>query len=134
MEDAHATILDLQAQSDEEVKPASEEDRLSFFGVYDGHGGDKVALFAGENIHQIVAKQEAFKKGDLEQALKDGFLATDRSILNGGPLKRFTRLEALQLILIRPTLRGGGIWLHCDCRHHLCKEDLCRTYSHVLSS
>ena len=83
MEDAHATILDLQAQSDEEVKPASEEDRLSFFGVYDGHGGDKVALFAGENIHQIVAKQEAFKKGDLEQALKDGFLATDRAILNG---------------------------------------------------
>lgn len=83
MEDAHATILDLQSESDEEVKPATEEDRLSFFGVYDGHGGDKVALFAGEHIHKIVAKQEAFKKGDLEQALKDGFLATDRAILNG---------------------------------------------------
>merc|ERR1712093_567422 len=58
------------------------DSRLSFFGVYDGHGGDKVALFAGENIHPIIAKQEAFKKGDLEQALKDGFLATDRAILN----------------------------------------------------
>jgi protein phosphatase 2C family protein 2/3 len=83
MEDAHATILDLQASSDESVKPANAEDRLSFFGVYDGHGGDRVAIFAGENIHQIVAKQEAFKKGDIEQALKDGFLATDRAILNG---------------------------------------------------
>ncbi|EHL00060.1 putative protein phosphatase 2C like protein [Glarea lozoyensis 74030] len=82
MEDAHATILDLQSSSDESVKPASAEDRLSFFGVYDGHGGDRVAIFAGENIHQIVAKQEAFKKGDIEQALKDGFLATDRAILN----------------------------------------------------
>lgn len=83
MEDAHATILDLQTDNGKAIKPASVDDRLSFFGVYDGHGGDKVALFAGENIHQIVAKQEAFKKGDVEQALKDGFLATDRAILNG---------------------------------------------------
>jgi protein phosphatase 2C family protein 2/3 len=84
MEDAHAAVLDLQAESgDEEFKAASVDDRLSFFGVYDGHGGDKVALFAGENIHKILAKQEAFKKKDFEQALKDGFLATDRAILNG---------------------------------------------------
>ena len=84
MEDAHAAVLDLQAEdADTEFKAASVDDRLSFFGVYDGHGGDKVALFAGENIHKILAKQEAFKKKDFEQALKDGFLATDRAILNG---------------------------------------------------
>lgn len=84
MEDAHAAILDLQVENtSKEFKSASVEDRLSFFGVYDGHGGDKVALFAGDNIHKILAKQEAFKKGDFEQALKDGFLATDRAILNG---------------------------------------------------
>jgi len=84
MEDAHAAVLDLQAEdADKEFTAASVEDRLSFFGVYDGHGGDKVALFAGENIHKILAKQEAFKKKDFEQALKDGFLATDRAILNG---------------------------------------------------
>lgn len=83
MEDSHATILDLQLEDGKELKPASPENRLSFFGVYDGHGGDKVALFAGDNVHQIIARQDAFKKGDLEQALKDGFLATDRAILNG---------------------------------------------------
>lgn len=83
MEDAHTAVLDLQAENGQENKPKSAEDRLSFFGVYDGHGGDKVAVFAGEHVHQIIAKQEAFKKGDLEQALKDGFLATDRAILNG---------------------------------------------------
>lgn len=84
MEDAHAAVLDLQAGSNEkEHKAASVDDRLSFFGVYDGHGGDRVALFAGDNIHRIIAKQEAFKKGNIEQALKDGFLATDRAILNG---------------------------------------------------
>lgn len=82
MEDAHATILDLQAGDGKDSKPADKDSRLSFFGVYDGHGGDKVALFAGENVHHIVAKTDAFKKGAFEQALKDGFLATDRAILN----------------------------------------------------
>ncbi|EPS31816.1 hypothetical protein PDE_06774 [Penicillium oxalicum 114-2] len=83
MEDAHAAILDLHAKyngpSDQE--PTDPAQRLAFFGVYDGHGGDKVALFTGENLHKIVSKQESFLKGDIEQALKDGFLATDRAIL-----------------------------------------------------
>lgn len=83
MEDAHATVLDLQTEEGKAPEAAPEEKRVSFFGVYDGHGGDKVAIYAGENIHNIVAKQEAFKKGDFEQALKDGFLATDRAILLG---------------------------------------------------
>ncbi|KAI9822768.1 MAG: Protein phosphatase 2C 2 [Thelocarpon impressellum] len=83
MEDAHAAVLDLQAEDRKNgFKAAPAALRLSFFGVYDGHGGDKVALFAGEKIHKIVAAQEAFAKGDLEQALKDGFLATDRAILS----------------------------------------------------
>lgn len=82
MEDAHAAVLDLHAKylspSGQPTDPAK---RLSFFGVYDGHGGDKVAQFAGENVHKIVARQESFARGDIEQALKDGFLATDRAIL-----------------------------------------------------
>lgn len=84
MEDAHAAVLDLKPEG-EDGKPAPIEGqrKLSFFGVYDGHGGDKVAHFAGENIHKIIARQEAFRQGNVEQALKDGFLATDRAILNG---------------------------------------------------
>lgn len=81
MEDAHAAVLDLQ--NSDKPTPNSKEQRVSFFGVYDGHGGDKVALFSGENVHQILAKQTAFEKGNYEQALKDGFLATDRAILQG---------------------------------------------------
>ena len=85
MEDAHAAILDLQPEDSGKSRNTSPpEQRLAYFGVYDGHGGEKVAQFAGENIHKIIAKQDAFKKGDIEQALKDGFLATDRAILNGG--------------------------------------------------
>jgi protein phosphatase 2C family protein 2/3 len=80
MEDAHAAILDLQ-NPEKPTKPTTVEERLSFFGVYDGHKGDEVALFSGENVHKILAKQAAFEAGNFEQALKDGFLATDRAIL-----------------------------------------------------
>lgn len=85
MEDAHAAILDLQAKytNGEEQKATGPDQRLAFFGVYDGHGGDKVALFAGEHLHKIVAQQDSFSQGDIEQAMKDGFLATDRAILEG---------------------------------------------------
>ena len=84
MEDAHATVLDLQPLEDSEtLKPAASDVRISFFGVYDGHGGDKVALYTGEHLHKIIAQQESFKKKDFEQALKDGFLAIDRAILSG---------------------------------------------------
>ncbi|EGS18492.1 uncharacterized protein CTHT_0050940 [Thermochaetoides thermophila DSM 1495] len=80
MEDAHTAVLDLL--KDDPKQAAQHPSKISFFGVFDGHGGDKVALYAGENIYRIVAKQESFKAGNYEQALKDGFLATDRAILN----------------------------------------------------
>lgn len=84
MEDAHATVLDLKPGDGGDGSTTTAADkRLSFFGVYDGHGGDKVAIYAGENLHKIIAKQEALKAGNIEQAIKDGFLATDRAILNG---------------------------------------------------
>ncbi len=85
MEDAHACLLDLKPETGETTngEKFSSDRRISFFGVYDGHGGDKVAMYAGENLHKIIAKQEALKGGEVEKAIKDGFLATDRAILNG---------------------------------------------------
>ncbi|KID87849.1 Protein phosphatase 2C [Metarhizium guizhouense ARSEF 977] len=80
MEDSHTTVLDLAAGTD--LDPKIHSPKLSFFGVFDGHGGSTVALFAGENIHNIILKQDTFKAGDYAQGLKDGFLATDRAILN----------------------------------------------------
>jgi protein phosphatase 2C family protein 2/3 len=82
MEDAHACVLDLKPE-DQEGPETDSKTRISFFGVYDGHGGERVAIYTGENLHKIVAKQSAFKELNFEQALKDGFLATDRALLSG---------------------------------------------------
>ena len=127
MEDAHAAVLDLQTQQEGKTQQAATSDkRLAFFGVYDGHGGEKVAQFAGEKIHQIVASQEAFSKGDMEQALKDGFLATDRAILNGMTAENMCDDNAYDS---RHSVRGRGIRLHCDCGSGLKRENMGGTLS-----
>jgi protein phosphatase PTC2/3 len=46
--------------------------------------GDRVAKYAGENVHQIVKQQDGFEKEDYVEALQDGFLATDTALLEGG--------------------------------------------------
>ena len=117
MEDARAAVLDLQPEDNGRGrKPSAPDKRLSYFGVYDGHGGEKVAQFAGENIHKIVAKQDAFAKGDIEQALKDGFLATDRAILNGTGDPAAANLT---LSIGRCTVRRRGIRMYRICRHYI---------------
>ncbi|KAG0035716.1 Protein phosphatase 2C 2 [Podila clonocystis] len=69
MEDAHATILDL-----EDAKGTA------FFGVYDGHGGPNVAQYSGEGLHKRIVADKAFVKGDYKTAIKNGFLEMDRAL------------------------------------------------------
>lgn len=78
MEDAHATILDLA----DPKSSASTDSSVAFFGVYDGHGGDKVAIYTGKHLHDIVKKTDGFAAKDYINALKQGFLACDQHILD----------------------------------------------------
>ena len=45
--------------------------------------GDRVAKYAGEHVHQIVKKQQAFSKEEYAEALQDGFIATNTALLEG---------------------------------------------------
>lgn len=78
MEDSHATILKLNDEVDEDV---------AFFGVYDGHGGDKVAIFTGANLHNIVKNTTGFKLKNYGQALKQAFIQCDFDIIDDPPTK-----------------------------------------------
>eukprot|EP00252_Welwitschia_mirabilis_P024223 TRINITY_DN7105_c0_g1_i1.p1 TRINITY_DN7105_c0_g1~~TRINITY_DN7105_c0_g1_i1.p1 ORF type:complete len:337 (+),score=75.30 TRINITY_DN7105_c0_g1_i1:360-1370(+) len=64
MEDAHATVLDL-------------DNSTSFFGVYDGHGGKVVAKFCAKYLHMQVLRNEAYAQGDLPEGLRRAFLRMD---------------------------------------------------------
>eukprot|EP01063_Lacrimia_lanifica_P035230 TRINITY_DN6664_c0_g1_i1.p1 TRINITY_DN6664_c0_g1~~TRINITY_DN6664_c0_g1_i1.p1 ORF type:complete len:640 (+),score=139.56 TRINITY_DN6664_c0_g1_i1:188-1921(+) len=72
-EDAHNAILALPTCPD-----------VQMFGVYDGHGGHRVARFVGENLPKIIdvnlAKMAAGRAPDhIARALEKSFLDTDTS-------------------------------------------------------
>ncbi|KAL4559865.1 hypothetical protein LXL04_032011 [Taraxacum kok-saghyz] len=64
MEDAHAAYPDLGCST-------------SFFGVYDGHGGQAVSKFCARHLHQQLVKHEAFLTGDIGTAVQKAFLRMD---------------------------------------------------------
>jgi protein phosphatase 2C family protein 2/3 len=74
MEDAHTTIDQL---STDDTK------HISFFAVYDGHGGTHAAKYSGLNLHTNVAASKEFLEGDYKKALKNGFLQTDDNLRKG---------------------------------------------------
>ncbi|KAJ1533888.1 Protein phosphatase 2C 2 [Nowakowskiella sp. JEL0078] len=69
MEDAHTTELSIV-----------DGKKISFFAVYDGHGGSTVAQYAGKHLHGRIAKEISFQQGEYRTALKNGFLNTDIDI------------------------------------------------------
>eukprot|EP00944_MAST-04C_sp_MAST-4C-sp1_P014803 g14803.t1 len=48
-------------------------DKLSFFGVLDGHGGDLTSKYCGEHLLETITEQEAFQK--VTAALESGLIA-----------------------------------------------------------
>ncbi|KAI9346439.1 phosphatase 2C-like domain-containing protein [Zopfochytrium polystomum] len=83
MEDAHTTILDLlkeEADISSKLFNANDSRVVSFFGVYDGHGGSSVAKFSGRELHRKIMADPEFKARNYRAAIKNGFLATDQDL------------------------------------------------------
>ncbi|RXG71562.1 putative protein phosphatase 2C T23F11.1 [Armadillidium vulgare] len=76
MEDAHSTILSLP-----------DDPETSFFAVYDGHGGARIAQHAGKNLHKIILQRPEYTRGDLETAIKQGYLDLDYNMMHDKVLK-----------------------------------------------
>ena len=51
MEDAHTQILSLDNDKD-----------AAFFAVYDGHGGSKVAEYAGMHLHDRIVNHPSYSE------------------------------------------------------------------------
>lgn len=77
MEDSHTHILSLP-----------DDPGTAFFAVYDGHGGAKVAEYAGKHLHKFVTKQNEYQEGNIAEALKQAFLEIDNVMLEEESLKQ----------------------------------------------
>lgn len=83
MQDAHVLLPDMMELLSAKPKSVS---RLSYFAVFDGHGGARASRFAAENLHLTLAKK--FPTGDSEnmeklikKSLVDTFKQTDDDFL-----------------------------------------------------
>ncbi|XP_029283234.1 protein phosphatase 1G [Cottoperca gobio] len=79
MEDAHNCILEF----DEET---------AMFSVYDGHGGEEVALYCSKYLPDIIKEQKTYKDGKLQKALEDAFLFIDRKMTTEDVIKELVQI------------------------------------------
>ncbi|XP_048371604.1 protein phosphatase 1G [Sphaerodactylus townsendi] len=77
MEDAHNCIPDLDSET-------------AMFSVYDGHGGEEVALYCAKYLPEIIKDQKAYKEGKLQKALEDAFLAIDAKLTTEEVIKELS--------------------------------------------
>jgi serine/threonine protein phosphatase PrpC len=78
MEDAHVTFDDALA-----FAPGVEGyKKVSFYAVYDGHGGTTSAELLKKNLHGNVLASESFKTHRVSEALVTGFKTTDKAIVD----------------------------------------------------
>ncbi|XP_013857287.1 protein phosphatase 1G [Austrofundulus limnaeus] len=80
MEDAHNCI------------PEFDED-TAMFAVYDGHGGEEVALYCSKYLPDIIKEQKAYKDGKLQKALEDAFLAIDSRMTMEEVIKELVQIS-----------------------------------------
>lgn len=78
-EDAHNTILNYDRDT-------------SFFAVYDGHGGAEVAKYCAMKLPDFVKTLSCYKEGNLEEALREGFLQFDASLVTASVLSELKAL------------------------------------------
>eukprot|EP01094_Clydonella_sp_ATCC50884_P027901 TRINITY_DN8216_c0_g1_i1.p2 TRINITY_DN8216_c0_g1~~TRINITY_DN8216_c0_g1_i1.p2 ORF type:complete len:265 (-),score=91.11 TRINITY_DN8216_c0_g1_i1:601-1395(-) len=51
-----------------------------FYGIYDGHRGQRAAIYAAKHVHGVIVKRECFGT-DPEEAIRTGFMEADVALL-----------------------------------------------------
>ena len=101
-------IRPLTAQGDPE---------LSFFAVYDGHGGTGVANYLKDHLHEFILSQEVntdttspqtvqtqhgsgqeYREGDIPEAILKSFLAVDSELKSYGNATELTGSTGMMVI------------------------------------
>lgn len=56
---------------------------MHYLCIYLHSVGDKVAKYSSQHLAANVIESEAFKKGDIKESLKEGFLKIDSDLRKG---------------------------------------------------
>ena len=61
--------------------------KTSFFGIYDGHGGNKCADYLRDSLHKLIFNDENYPE-NVNEAIKNGFLKAEKEFLNNYALDK----------------------------------------------
>ncbi|KAL5012876.1 hypothetical protein ScPMuIL_011427 [Solemya velum] len=99
MEDAHTHLLSLPGDKD-----------ACFFGVFDGHGGAKIAQYAGVHLHNVIVSQPSYAQNRIADAITNGFLSLDEEMLKDETMKdELAGTTALVVILKNSKIYCGNV-------------------------
>ena len=55
--------------------------RVSFFGIYDGHGGELCSEYLRDNLHKLICQNNEFFPENIPEAIKLGFSKAEKNFL-----------------------------------------------------
>ena len=56
--------------------------KISFFGIYDGHGGEGCAEYLRDNLHKLICINNEFFPDNVPEAIKLGFQKAEKDFIN----------------------------------------------------
>ena len=56
--------------------------KVSFFGIYDGHGGEGCSEYLRDNLHKLICNNNEFFPEDVPEAIKLGFKKAEKDFIN----------------------------------------------------
>ncbi|XP_063719102.1 probable protein phosphatase 2C T23F11.1 isoform X2 [Symsagittifera roscoffensis] len=90
MEDAHTCMMSIK-----------EDPGSQFFGVFDGHGGTKIAQYSCKHLPHRVCSRLEYKTGQVESAAKKAFLDLDKEMMTNAELANDFSGSTACCVLIR---------------------------------
>ena len=56
--------------------------KISFFGIYDGHGGERCSEYLRDNLHKLICDNNDFFPENIPEAIRVGFIKAENDFLN----------------------------------------------------
>lgn len=113
MQDAHVVMDDYISEFD---KPPDGIHHMSYYAVFDGHGGAKASNFAAQRLHKLIAQKfpkamESFDI-DIKRCFTDSFKKLDDDFLNEARQKKPSWKDgttAVSVLVVNNTLYIGNL-------------------------
>lgn len=90
MEDRHVIIDDFNG-----LFGIKDNDRTSYYAIFDGHGGSEAAVYSVSHLHCEIAASKFYPEKPAE-ALREAFLVTDRKFIEKS--QKLVRMELYKLV------------------------------------